>query len=65
MIGSAFTGERLAAVLLTTFCGLTPIEAGSFAARIVDVIMCPCMGHISDNFHKRASAVLVAVASFC
>ena len=39
---------------LTTFCGLTPIEAGSLFAvsRIVDVIMCPCMGYISDNFHK-------------
>lgn len=39
---------------LTTFCGLTPIEAGSLfaVARIVDVIMCPCMGYISDNFHK-------------
>lgn len=39
---------------LTTFCGLTPIEAGSLfaVARIVDVIMCPLMGYISDNFHK-------------
>ena len=39
---------------LTTFCGLTPIEAGSLfaVARIVDVIMCPLMGYVSDNFHK-------------
>ncbi|WP_436856493.1 MFS transporter [Citrobacter tructae] len=39
---------------LTTFCGLTPIQAGSLfaVARIVDVIMCPLMGYISDNFHK-------------
>lgn len=41
---------------LTTFCGLTPIQAGSLfaVARIVDVIMCPVIGYISDNFHKTA-----------
>ncbi|ACS84777.1 MFS transporter [Musicola paradisiaca] len=39
---------------LTTFCGLSPLQAGSiFAiARIVDVIMCPVMGYITDNFYK-------------
>ncbi|MFV0574507.1 MAG: MFS transporter [Vibrio sp.] len=39
---------------LTTFCGLSPIEAGSlFAiARIMDVILSPTIGYISDNFHK-------------
>nr|WP_318381005.1 MFS transporter [uncultured Enterobacter sp.] len=39
---------------LTTFCGLTPLEAGSLfaVARIVDVVMCPVMGYVSDNFHK-------------
>lgn len=39
---------------LTTFCGLTPIQAGSLfaVARIIDVIMCPIIGYISDNFHK-------------
>lgn len=39
---------------LTTFCGLTPIQAGSLfaVARIVDVIMCPVIGYVSDNFHK-------------
>ncbi len=39
---------------LTTFCGLTAIEAGSiFAiARVVDAIAAPVMGYITDNFHK-------------
>jgi oligogalacturonide transporter len=39
---------------LTTFCGLTAVEAGSiFAiARVVDAIMAPTMGYITDNFHK-------------
>ncbi|WP_462410595.1 MFS transporter [Neobacillus sp. Marseille-QA0830] len=39
---------------LTTFCGLTAVEAGSiFAiARIVDAIAAPTMGYITDNFHK-------------
>jgi len=39
---------------LTTFCGLSPLEAGSIfaVARIVDVVMCPVMGYITDNFHK-------------
>ena len=39
---------------LTTFCGLSPLEAGSIfaVARIVDVIMCPVIGYITDNFHK-------------
>lgn len=41
---------------LTTFCGLSPLEAGGlFAfARIVDMIMSPTIGYISDNFHKTA-----------
>lgn len=35
-----------------TFCGLTPIEAGSilFIARILDTIISPVMGYITDNF---------------
>lgn len=39
---------------LTMFCGLTPFEAGSIfaVARVVDVIMCPVFGYISDNFNK-------------
>ncbi|MCM3701600.1 MFS transporter [Paenibacillus macerans] len=39
---------------LTTFCGLTAVEAGSiFAiARIVDAVAAPTMGYITDNFHK-------------
>ena len=39
---------------LTTFCGLTAVEAGSiFAiARVVDAIAAPTMGYITDNFHK-------------
>lgn len=38
----------------TTFCGLSPIEAASiFAlARVVDAIMSPTMGFVTDNFHK-------------
>ncbi|MFP3727763.1 MFS transporter [Priestia filamentosa] len=38
----------------TTFCGLTPVQAGSiFAiARFVDAIAAPVMGYITDNFHK-------------
>jgi oligogalacturonide transporter len=38
----------------TTFCGLSPVEAGSiFAiARFVDAIAAPVMGYITDNFHK-------------
>lgn len=38
----------------TTFCGLTPIEAGSiFAlARVVDAVMSPTMGFVTDNFYK-------------
>ncbi|MFC6600944.1 MFS transporter [Ectobacillus funiculus] len=39
---------------LTTFCGLTAVEAGSiFAiARVVDAVAAPTMGYITDNFHK-------------
>ncbi|MDE5054429.1 MFS transporter [Niallia taxi] len=39
---------------LTTFCGLSAVQAGSiFAiARVVDAIMAPTMGYITDNFHK-------------
>lgn len=38
----------------TTFCGLTPMEAGSiFAfARVVDAVAAPVMGFVTDNFHK-------------
>lgn len=38
----------------TTFCGLTPMQGASiFAlARIVDVVMSPTMGFITDNFYK-------------
>src|SRR6478736_2762392 len=38
----------------TTFCGLTPVQAGSiFAiARVVDAIAAPVMGYVTDNFHK-------------
>ncbi|MGG1217419.1 MFS transporter [Priestia endophytica] len=37
-----------------TFCGLTPVEAGSIIAiaRIVDAIASPLMGHITDNFGR-------------
>lgn len=39
---------------LTTFCGLSAVEASSiFAiARVVDAVMAPTMGYITDNFHK-------------
>jgi len=38
----------------TTFCGLTPVQAGSiFAiARVVDAVAAPVMGYVTDNFHK-------------
>ncbi|MEH7143136.1 MFS transporter, partial [Priestia megaterium] len=37
-----------------TFCGLTPVQAGSIIAiaRIVDAIASPLMGHITDNFGR-------------
>ena len=35
-----------------TYCGLTPIEAGSilFIARILDTIISPLVGYVTDNF---------------
>src|SRR5690242_10288242 len=37
-----------------TYCGLTPVEAGSIIAiaRIIDAIASPLMGHITDNFGR-------------
>lgn len=36
----------------TTFCGLTPIQAGSILAiaRVADSLISPAMGYITDNF---------------
>ena len=36
----------------TTFCGLTPIQATLIfaAARVLDVIVSPLMGFLTDNF---------------
>lgn len=37
-----------------TYCGLTPVEAGSIIAiaRIIDAMASPIMGHITDNFGR-------------
>ncbi|AIF53413.1 MFS transporter [Pelosinus sp. UFO1] len=36
----------------TTFCGLSPVEAGAIfaVARIIDALISPLMGYITDNF---------------
>lgn len=36
----------------TTFCGLSPVEAGTIfaVARIIDAVISPLMGYITDNF---------------
>ncbi|WP_163464427.1 MFS transporter, partial [Escherichia coli] len=36
----------------TTFCGLTPIEATLIfaAARVLDAVVSPLMGFLTDNF---------------
>ncbi|WP_437137715.1 MFS transporter [Bacillus safensis] len=37
-----------------TYCGLTPVEAGSIIAiaRIIDALASPLMGHITDNLGR-------------
>ena len=53
----------------TTFCGLTPIEATFiFAmARVLDAVISPLMGFLTDNFGSTgwASALAAANSLFC
>ena len=53
----------------TTFCGLTPIEATFIfaAARVLDAVVSPLMGFLTDNFGTTGWANALAVASslFC
>ncbi|MFV0561085.1 MAG: MFS transporter [Enterococcus sp.] len=52
---SALTGAWLL-FFYTTFCGLTATQGAVIfaSARVVDAVVSPLMGIISDNFHKTA-----------
>jgi oligogalacturonide transporter len=49
----------------TTFCGLSPIEATFiFAARVLDAVVSPLMGFLTDNSVRPGSvSALVGVSS--
>ena len=65
---TALTAARLL-YFYTTFCGLTPIEATFiFAmARVLDAVISPLMGFLTDNFGSTgwASALAAANSLFC
>ena len=44
----------------TTFCGLTPIEATFIfaAARVLDAVVSPLMGFLTDNFGTTCQSLL-------
>lgn len=52
--GSIRYNRRMDVIFFITYCGLTPVEAGSIIAiaRIIDAIASPIMGHITDNFGR-------------
>ena len=56
---TALTAARLL-YFYTTFCGLTPIEATFiFAmARVLDAVISPLMGFLTDNFGSTAGQAL-------
>lgn len=62
---TALTAARLL-YFYTTFCGLTPIEATFIfaAARVLDAVVSPLMGFLTDNFGTTCSANGLAVANF-
>lgn len=56
--GGAFAIIGTAVIFYTTYCGLSVVEAGSiFAiARVIDAVLSPIMGYITDNFGDTAWA---------
>ena len=56
--GGAFAIIGTAFIFYTTYCGLSVVEAGSiFAiARVIDALLSPIMGYITDNFGDTARA---------
>ncbi len=62
---TALTAARLL-YFYTTFCGLTPIEATFIfaAARVLDAVVSPLMGFLTDNFGTTGwVSVLAGVSS--